>query len=89
MTPPKLRYKIPEPRLISNIFLSLSLWPIAPAPITLAISARIFIAMQVLNMIIRLFIEYTEPSDAAINTQKEITPGFKVLIIKPEVNMAR
>jgi hypothetical protein len=33
--------------------------------------------------------EYTEESEAAIITQKEITPGFNVFTRKPELKMVK
>lgn len=89
ITIPKIKYKTPDKRLMSIMFLSLSFFPIAPAPKTFPISASIFIPTQVKNIIMRSSKEYTEAKDAAIITQKEITVGFSVFIKKPEVNMAK
>jgi hypothetical protein len=89
ITIPKIKYKTPDRRLMSMIFLSLSFFPMAPAPKTFPISARIFMATQVENIIMRSSKEYTDAKDAAIITQKEITAGFSVFIKKPEVNIAK
>ena len=86
---PNSRYKIPDTRLISIITRSLNFFPIYPAPITFPISASIFNPRQVEKMMIRSYKEYTDASEAAIMTQKEMIAGFKVLMIKPELRMAR
>ena len=89
ITDPNARYKKPDIRLISKMFLSLNFLPKLPAPKTLPISASIFTARQVTKIMIRWLKSYSAESETAIATQNAITAGFKVLIKKPEVKMAK
>ena len=86
---PKIRYNKPDILLISRIFLSLSFFPITPAPNTLAVSANTFMPTQVEKMISLSPNVCIDASDAAVITQNEITAGFSVLMIKPELKMAK